>query len=69
MARKHRQTHTDATYWDHITIMVPFNFAPAAAQEAAHKYKMPVTEYCRQALLLRLAADGVRLDDYVAEAA
>jgi hypothetical protein len=25
---------------------------------------MPVTEYCRRALLLRLEADGVRLDDF-----
>jgi hypothetical protein len=67
MARKRRESGPDATYWDHITIMVPFNFEPAA-REAAHRYKMPVTEYCRQALLMRLAADGVRLDDY-AEAA
>jgi len=60
MARKKKSTET---YWDQITLLVPRSFAPAA-QEAAHRYQMPVTEYCRQALLLRLAADGVRLEDY-----
>jgi hypothetical protein len=63
MARKQNRDDTDATFWDHLTLMVPYNFAPAA-RVAAHRYKMPVTEYCRQALLLRLAADGVRLEDY-----
>jgi hypothetical protein len=63
MARKQHRADTDATFWDHLTLMVPYNFAPAA-REAAHRYKMPVTEYCRRALLLRLAADGVRLEDY-----
>jgi hypothetical protein len=68
MARKKTsRAETDADYWDYITLMVPYSFAPAA-QEAAHRHKMPITEYCRQALLLRLAADGVRIDDY-AEAA
>jgi hypothetical protein len=50
-------------FWDHITLAVPYNFEPAA-RAAAHRYKMPVTEYCRRALLLRLEADGVRLDDF-----
>lgn len=50
-------------FWDHISVMVPRNFEPAA-QEAAHRAAMPVTEYCRRALLLRLEADGVRLEDY-----
>ena len=62
MARKSMPTD-QSTYWDHITLMVPYNFE-AAAREAAHRYAMPVTEYCRRALLLRLEADGVRLDDY-----
>jgi hypothetical protein len=66
MARKKpHPADTDATYWDHITLMVPWNFEQAA-REAAHRYKMPVTEYCRRALLLRLEADGVRLEDYEA---
>jgi hypothetical protein len=66
MARK--KTTETKTYWDQITLMVPSNFA-SAATEAAHRYNMPMPEYCRQALLLRLAADGVRLDDYPLEAA
>ena len=43
--------------------LVPYNFE-AAARAAAHRNAMPVTEYCRRALLLRLEADGVRLGDY-----
>ena len=58
----------DRDYWDHITLMVPYNFE-AAAREAAHRHAMPVTEYCRRALILRLEADGVRLADYDAVAA
>jgi len=54
----------DETYWDHITLMVPRNFEDAA-REAAHRYAMPVTEYCRRALLLRLEADGIRLTERV----
>jgi hypothetical protein len=61
MARE--TTTTDQDYWDHITLMVPRNFEDAA-REAAHRYAMPVTEYCRRALILRLEADGVRLQDY-----
>ena len=60
MKPKH-QDHRD--FWDHIAIMVPRNFE-AAAREAAHRASMPITEYCRRALLLRLEADGVRLSDY-----
>jgi hypothetical protein len=56
---------SDENYWDHITLMVPSTFEPAA-REAAHRYSMPVTEYCRRALILRLEADGVRLSDYAA---
>jgi hypothetical protein len=63
MARKTKRSDTDANYWDQLTIMIPYHF-PAAAREAAHRYGMPVTEWARQALLLRLAADGVHLDDY-----
>jgi hypothetical protein len=63
MARKTTEKQVD--FWDTITLRVPHSFAPAA-QEVAHRYSMPVTEYCRQALLLRLAADGVRLEDYEA---
>ena len=63
MTRKQRQPAED--FWDHITLMVPYNFEPAA-REAAHRAAMPVTEYCRRALLLRLEADGVRLEDYEA---
>jgi hypothetical protein len=63
MTRKQRRADSDATYWDHIAIMVPYNFEQAA-REAAHRLSMPVTEYCRRALLLRLEADGVRLSDY-----
>jgi hypothetical protein len=59
--RKPRQSDQD--FWDHITLMVPANFEPAA-REAAHRQAMPVTEYCRRALILRLEADGVRLQDY-----
>lgn len=58
--RRKRQQPQDETFWDHITLMVPRNFE-AAAREAAHRCAMPVTEYCRRALLLRLEADGVRL--------
>ena len=54
---------SNSTYWDHITLMVPSTFE-AAAREAAHRNAMPVTEYCRRALLLRLEADGVRLGDF-----
>lgn len=53
----------DDDYWDHITLAMPYTFA-LAATEVAHRYRMPVTEYCRRALLLRLAADGMRLDDF-----
>jgi hypothetical protein len=63
MAKKRRPTDKDASYWDALTLLMPYNFAPAA-RDAAHRFKMPVTEYCRRALLLRLEADGVRIDDY-----
>ena len=63
MTRKPKPNDTD--FWDHITLMVPHNFEPAA-REAAHRNAMPITEYCRRALLLRLEADGVRLADYEA---
>jgi hypothetical protein len=43
--------------------MLPYHF-PVAAREDADRQGMPVTEWARQALLLRLAADGVRLDDF-----
>jgi hypothetical protein len=43
----------------------PYNFE-AAAREAAHRSHVPVTDYLRRALLLRLEADGVRLEDYAA---
>ena len=66
MARKN--TETDADYWNPLTLLMPSTF-DLAAREAAHRYHMPVTEYCRQALLLRLRADGVRLEDYELEAA
>jgi len=58
---------TEEDFWDHITLMVPSTFE-AAAREAAHRYGMPINEYCRRALLLRLEADGIRLTD-VTEAA
>ncbi len=67
MPRKSGPEDSDATYWEHITLMVPYTFAPAA-RAAAHRYNMPVPEYCRRALLLRLEADGVRLDDFEAAA-
>lgn len=62
MANK-RKRETDADYWNPVTLLMPSTFA-LAAREAAHRYQMPVPEYCRQALLLRLAADGVRLEDF-----
>jgi hypothetical protein len=62
MARKQRRSDGDR-YWNPITLLMPCNFA-SAATEAAHMYRMPATEYCRRALLLRLEADGVRLDDF-----
>jgi hypothetical protein len=62
MARK-RHSDDDGNYWDAITLLMPYSFAPAATA-IAHRYKMPVLEYCRRALLLRLEADGVRLDDF-----
>jgi hypothetical protein len=62
MTRKTR-TDDDQSYWDHITLMVPSTFE-AAARTAAHRNALPVTEYCRRALLLRLEADGIRLDDF-----
>jgi hypothetical protein len=62
MTRK-TKPNDDASYWDHITLMVPHNFE-AAARKAAHRCAMPVTEYCRRALLLRLEADGIRLTDH-----
>ena len=58
-----QRKQVDSDFWDHITLAVPHNFEPAA-RKAAHRYRMPVTEYCRRALLLRLEADGVRLDDF-----
>jgi hypothetical protein len=62
MTKKNRQQQNDQTFWDHITLMVPHNFE-AAARVAAHRACMPVTEYCRRALLLRLEADGIRLTE------
>ena len=67
-ARKHHPTDSDQTYWDTLVLMVPYHFAPAA-REAAHRCNMPTPEYCRRALLLRLEADGVRIDDYADAAA
>jgi hypothetical protein len=60
--------NNDASYWNPVTLLMPSTFTTAAT-EAAHRYQMPVPEYCRQALLLRLAADGIRLEDYEGEAA
>ena len=37
--------------------------------DVAHKYRMPPLEYIRRALMLRLEADGVRIEDYDGEAA
>lgn len=58
-----RRRPVDDQYWDRIMLMVPYHFA-AAAQEAAHRNRMPTLEWCRHALLLRLEADGVRIEDY-----
>jgi hypothetical protein len=55
MARM-RRSDDDENYWDAITLLMPHSFAPAATAIAL--------EYCRRALLLRLEADGRRLDDF-----
>jgi hypothetical protein len=46
-----------------VTLLLPPNFEPAA-RYAAQRCKLPLTEYMRRALILRLEADGVRLDDF-----
>jgi len=43
-------------------------FVPAVGEIARH-YGIPPLEYCRRALLLRLKADGVCLEEYEGEAA
>lgn len=49
--------------WEPVTLLMPKAFRAAAA-DAAYRQRLPAREYCRQALILKLAADGVRLDDY-----
>jgi hypothetical protein len=62
MAKKQKQSTPP---WDQVSFLMPTHIIPAIA-ETAHKYSLPATEYCRRALLLRLQADGVDLDDYEA---
>ena len=47
---------------------MPSEFVPAVGEIARH-YGIPPLEYCRRALLLRLKADGVCLEEYEGEAA
>jgi hypothetical protein len=65
MARPYRgrSDNDDVVDWDEITLAMPWSFAPATS-DVARRYRLTVTEYCRRALLMRLAADGVRLEDY-----
>jgi hypothetical protein len=51
------------TYWDEVTLAMPYTFTRAVV-DVAHKYRMPPLEYIRRALMLRLEADGVRIEDY-----
>jgi hypothetical protein len=61
MAKKKIETRD----WEPLTVLMPSAFKDAAT-DAAHRCRLQATEYCRQALLLRLQADGVRLEDYEA---
>jgi hypothetical protein len=62
------RSSNEGTGWEPVTFLMPSMFREAAA-EAAHRYSLPAPEYCRRALLLRLEADGVRLEDYEPKAA
>ena len=62
MAKKQKKSTPP---WDQVTFLMPVRIIPAI-RETAHKYRLPPTEYMRRALLLRLQADGVDLDDYEA---
>jgi hypothetical protein len=48
-------------FWDRSVIPMPTGFREAA-NEAARSRNMMGTEYCRQALLRALDADGVKLN-------
>jgi hypothetical protein len=48
--------------WDQISFLMPIHIIPAI-EDTARRFRLPPTEYMRRALLLRLQADGVDLDD------
>ena len=52
-----------AAFWDELVLLMPRR-AVDAAIEAAHDFNMDATEYCRRAIILRLAADGMNLRDF-----
>jgi hypothetical protein len=54
-------------YWDQVSFLMPVPIVPAI-EETARKFGLPPTEYMRRAVLLRLQADGVDLDDFDAAA-
>jgi hypothetical protein len=56
------------TGWRPITVAMPSEFVPAVS-EIARRYGIPPLEYCRRALLLRLMADGICLEEFQGEAA
>jgi len=58
-----RRPKNDRPFWDELTLMMPRR-AVHGAIEVAHTFNMDATEYCRRAILLRLAADGINLDQY-----
>jgi hypothetical protein len=64
MKRKRRRLDTG---WRPVTLAMPGEFVPAVSEIARH-YGIPPLEYCRRALLLRLKADGVCLEEYEGEA-
>ena len=63
MARKRTPSTNSASFWDELVLPMPRR-AVNAAIAAAHNYDIEATEYCRRAILLRLAADGMNLRDF-----
>jgi hypothetical protein len=65
MAKKRQRNEWS---WDCIGVLVPHG-TERAVRKAAAQCEVDVNHYMQSALLLRLEADGVRLRDYMDEAA
>src|SRR5262245_16496585 len=61
--RERSEPHPLTAHPSGMSLLMPRR-AVNAAIAAAHNYDIEATEYCRRAILLRLAADGMNLRDF-----